>query len=338
MIRDKRLRTFLVLLVSTMALLVGCATPKPQPFNLTADQTTLTQQYVEIKKANKLKGIKKVAISQYFVEFVTKSYGGATASNAQQKSSSTVGVWANLKGIETEQFQAITDKMYEQMVEEFKKAGIEVIPVEQLKQSKSFQKLVEKEKKAPYEISSWNRTSQMFAAKGLPLYFDPNDKRLGLGNMFASQFSNFNPEKWEEKIAEEMDTAVLKANFTVTYANMETKGGQFRNKAEVNTDLKVTLIPEDTNYTVVSKNGTSRFILKEPVFADGKFIIEVKDALTAGDKTANALSSIAGAFSGTTSKTLKFDAKADSAAYKDLVEKHIGAIDNLFFNQMKANF
>lgn len=306
-------------------------------FNLSGDPAKLTDQFLTIKKADKLKGIKKVVIPQFMVQFYTMNSGAATASNAS-KNSSTISVSYTLKNVDQAQMQAITDKMYDKVVAELQQAGIEVIPVDAYKQDKPFQKLLADAKKAPFEVSKNDSTSIFFGAKGLPVYFSTTDKRLPLGNMFAAQFSNFNPEKWEEQIAEDKDAAVLIVNYAVTFAFMETKGGFWGKSASVNTQLQVTLIPEDTKYTIYSKNGTTRFTLKEAVYADGKFITDITDALRADEKAANAIGGFLGALSGTKSTTKKNNANADVTAYTTLVEKHILAIDSLIFSQMKANF
>jgi len=331
--RTKGLAAALVVFVIIAGFMAGCASsPPPQAFNPAGDPAALVQQYLTIKKAEKLKGIKKVAIPQFMVQFVTTSSGGASAASASSKSTAVHVTYA-LKNVDHAQLQAIADKMYDQVVDEFTKAGIEVVPVEKYNESKPFKKLLDGAKKAPYEVSQY-----YFGAKGLPVYFDKNDKRQGLGNMFAAGFSNFDPEKWEERIGEENDCASLVINYGVTFAAMTTDGGYWKNAATVNTKLKVTLIPEDTKYIVYSKNGTTRFTLKEAVYADGMFINDVTDALTSGEKTANAISGALGAMGGSSSKTLKYNANADAAAYTSLVEKHMTAIDSLIFNQMKANF
>lgn len=333
---DSAGKPFIVLII-IMAVMCGTAfADSPQVFNLSGDPAALVQQYLTVKKADKLKGIKKVVIPQFMVQFYTMNSGAATASNA--KNSTTVSVSYTLKNVEQAQMQAIADKMYDQVVAEFKQAGIEVIPVEEYKQDKPFQKLLADAKKAPFEVSKNDTTSYFFGAKGLPVYFEMNDKRLPIGGMFAAQFSNFNPEKWEEKIGEDKDAAVLIVNYAVTFAFMETKGGFWGKSASVNTQLQVTLIPEDTKYIIHSKNGTTRFTLKEAVYADGKFITDITDALRTDEKAANAIGSLLGSFTGTKSSTKKNNANADAAAYTLLVEKHILAINSLIFSQMKANF
>ena len=334
MVRTPRLTTVLAVFIVMAGFIAGCgSSPPPQSFNPAGDPTTLVEQYLTIKKAEKLKGIKKITIPQFMVQFVTRNAGSASASSAASKQTA-VHVTYNLTNVDQAQMQAIADKMYDQVVEEFTKAGIEVVPVDTYKQAKPFQKLLSSAKKAPFSVSEMDRTSVYFGAKDLPVYFAMYDKRQGLGNMFAAQFSNFNPDKWEERISEENNCAVLIVNIGVAFASMDTKGGWWKDRASVKTKLKVALLPEDTRYIVYSKEGTTRFTLKEPVFAEGTFITDVTDALRTDEKVANAI----GGALGTGSKTLKYNANADAAAYTSLVEKHITAIDSLIFGQMKANF
>jgi len=333
MARPTKFTTVLVMFSVMAGFIAGCgSSPPPQSFNPAGDPTTLVEQYLTIKKADKLKGIKKVVIPQFMVQFVTRNAGAASASSAASKQTS-VHVTYNLTNVDNAQFQAIADKMYEQVVEEFTKAGIEVVPVSTYQQAKPFQKLLNSAKKAPFTVTEMDRTSVYFGAKGLPVYFSMNDKRQGLGNMFAAQFTNFNPDKWEERIGEENDCAVLIVNYGVAFASMDTSGGWWKDRASVKTKLKIALLPEDTKYIVYSKNGTTRFTLKEPVFADGNFIIDVTDALRTDEKVANAI----GGALGSGSRTVKYNANADAAAYTSLVEKHMTAIDSLIFGQMKAN-
>lgn len=325
-------------LVGTLLTLSACS-PPPQPFNPAADQAALVKEYVDVVKEKKLKGLKKVVIPEFIVGYVTSSTGSSSATSLSSSGgSASVSVTYNLKNVDDAQFQALSDKMYEELVAEFKAAGIEVVPLETLKKNPLFQKLVANGKEAPYEVSKSGQTIRYFGAKGLPLYFDPSDKRLSIGGMFATAFSNFHPEDIEEDLAEELKVGVVKPNFSVTFASMKKSGGMGAGSASVKTSLKVTLLPEDTNYTIITEEGKSRFVLKKPLFSDAEFIDQVVDAQKTGEKVLNAVGNMIGALGGHSSKVSKYDVLAKNGAYTETASANMTGIHKLFFSQMKANF
>lgn len=180
--------------VVALSLVTAAFAGKNSTFNLNGDQSKLLKQYVTVKKPKALNGIKKVAIPQFQVEYVTNTSACATAYATQNSSNSaTVSCSYALKNMDTIQFQELTNKLYANLVEEFKTAGIEVMTQEELAADEMYQKLTKKPRPTPFDVKTMDGRSQFYSANSMPFYFDQNDKRMGLGSMFASQFSNFNP-------------------------------------------------------------------------------------------------------------------------------------------------
>ena len=91
------------------------------------------EKFVKVDNPEYLPAIKRVVITNYMVDFVSELKYTKSLSGLEAMIGADSDVSIKLVGANNEQFQAITEKFYQQTVEQLKAQGIEVVPVEELK-------------------------------------------------------------------------------------------------------------------------------------------------------------------------------------------------------------
>ena len=233
---------WLSLLIATVCLL-AC------PISATAADAEVAAPAVDVSGAEYIKGLKRLAITQFEVQFVTKHMGAASFSGSFGfgKASQTT----ELKTVQPEQMQGIVDAYYDQAVAELTAAGIEVIALPQLEANADYQNLKSKGYPAPFRQSPANRDGlsidgTFYSAHGLPVYFmkdraETEGKGTGrvsyleIGTLMSNGFKVSYVEAYEKAISKAFDAHILRVRMTVPFAEMTTSGGLFTTSSSVST-------------------------------------------------------------------------------------------------------
>ena len=99
------------------------------------------EKFVKVDNPEYLAGIKRVVITSYAVDFVSELKYSKSLSGLEAMIGADSDVTIKLVGSNNEQYQAITDKFYQQTVEQLKAQGIEVVSNEELKALPEFAEL-----------------------------------------------------------------------------------------------------------------------------------------------------------------------------------------------------
>lgn len=202
---------------------------------------------VDVSGAENIKGIKRVAITQFEIQFVTHHVGAASAASSFGLAKAALAT--ELKSVAPDQMQAIVDTYYDRVAAELSGAGIEVVPLAQLQVNADFQGLKEKGYPAPFAQAPINRDGlsikgTFYSAHGLPVYF-VNDRAesagrgkgrvnyLELGTIMSSGFKVSYAEAYERAISKAFDAHVLRVRMTLPFADMLATGGLFTTFAKV---------------------------------------------------------------------------------------------------------
>lgn len=250
----------------------------PEFFDPQAPAAAMAAKYVEIENPDYLKNVKRVVIPSFMVEYVTEAKASAELTGIALAVGGASSALIRMKGAQPEQFQAVTDRLYEQTVAELARAGIEVVPQAQLKASATFQEIAAKGEKAPREEEAKGGKGVYHTAVDLPLYFmneqafiqklfskPKDDIYLTFGTKFGSGFSTAQIPMLEEKLAKEFDAAVLKVRITFL-------GGTAQREHSIWTGGSATaqgaasFAPTATRYAFINGNGDkARLSLKSTV-------------------------------------------------------------------------
>ena len=241
-------------------------------FDLAADPATQAKTYVDVSKLTALKGLKRVVISSFQIEFAVEGSASSWAS-AMGKSAATAKSDVLLIGIENPTFQKITDDMYDKLVADLTAAGIEVLPYETLQGNENF--LIFKSRLHPTaeKVTTQDGKSLYFSPHNMPAYFLNNDKRLGMLSLLSVGMTATHPQNYEPGIAKDLDAAVLRVRMVVDIAKQATSGRMFAVPAAVKTKAESSIRAQFTEYMLVtSHNGTAVLSLAKHVNSGGQIL------------------------------------------------------------------
>jgi hypothetical protein len=298
-----------------------------------------------------LKHSSKVAVAGFRVAFVNHNYASASKQASyfagEHSSGVVVKMDVDLKGVDAQAMQAITDQAYKEFVAQLTAAGREVMPLEQLKNTAGF-KDVDPTPSSPDKPHvrepgmTDGRGYLMFSPTGLPLWFEAGNP-LGDKGPF-SQGNN----KAMNRIAAETKALVVFPMFVVDFAAMKSSGrsGQFslQNKAEVSArpelSLRLADMPivwaEDIRMGLPVGSDAGSAKLKKSLTQEGEFgAIEVVKQ----ENNEGLVSSFAslGLSIGSVRSTSKNTLHADSAKYSELATKALQQGTGLLAQTFREN-
>lgn len=223
--------------------------------------------------------VKRVAITQLVVQFMDRQDGRAVGSNTRGGAAASVMV--RLAGPGAEQYQRITEALYDEAVQVAKAAGLEVVPHEQLAALPDFQKLKDAGKPSPVEDEKFvGHGGWTFSPRGLPVVWDSDDEESFLqsnrdpdprGEQYRSGGSllggNSTAARWAEwGIAKALDAHLLKVRVTVPLAVIETSGGVMSGGASVKVKPAPRLARDVTRFTLRRERDAGRLRLDQHLF------------------------------------------------------------------------
>lgn len=349
-----------------VALIMGClgGAKGPEPLDIgsfNGNEAALADQFVSVVNPEYVKGVKKIFIPSFQVEFVTRSGASAHSYYSTQYQSADVSVAYSLKGVDDTVFQSLTDAAYGDFVTFLEARGVEVISWETLKANPVFQKIASYGERAPSEQTSRVEPkagkSRIFTPKDMPVYFTLYDKKVGIGELF-SQFgaaaSADAPHNLEARLIEELDATMARVRIVVGFADLTSQRSMYR--AAVNGTMRFTIAAEQTEIAFYNQvdsweggfgddkkkaynlntGKASLFKLQQPVISGEVIDKEIIETTSTAEKVAegalNALSLLAGSGA---SMSREYDAVADEARYQATAAKYFDILGEMFEIRIK---
>lgn len=305
----KRLAMLLLPLILTTALAEDAPT-----FDPNADPGSLASSFIEVDNLKALAGVKRVAISQFRVEFAVENSAKATSSTNTGWTSTRSQVM--LVGVPAETLQQVADALQDRFVEDLTKAGVEVMSYDVVKDNAAYKSLEAVLRTSIEPVGTQTGKSIFVGGHGTPYYLTNDDKHLGLGTMLGG-FSTTQPQNIEPAIAKELDATVLRVTVMVAFADQKTSGGMFRSGSSVDTELRLTIIPKITGMLAITPgSGKARATLEESVVM-GNEIFELRTAKKEG------YSILSGSYG-----SKKYEAATTPEAYSGIVTKYGQAVES----------
>ena len=271
------------------------------------DLKTQANKLVKVENPEYLASVKRVAIANFMVDFVSelKYSKGLSGFEAMMGADSNVSI--KLVGGNNELFQSITDRFYQQTVEQLKARGIEVVSNEELTALPEFKELASRGlSPLPSEQDAKSGKGLFFTARDLPLYlFDEaqfitsislfskpkQDDFLTFGSRFSGNFSAGQNQQLEEAIAKKLGVHLLKVRLTVMGGQL-TPDTSFWSSGKVTTRAAASFVDFVTRYAFITPEGKkARVSLKETVHT--KDIGELVNITSTGTKAADTVQNVA---------------------------------------------
>jgi hypothetical protein len=190
------------------------------PFDFDAPAAGQSEEFVHVSGAGHLKGIKKLAIVNFTVEYTMSKKAQVIARRPGATASASAEV--EIPDADPAILVQITDALYDRLVEDLKGAGIEMVPFETLKEEKRFQKLKGAQKESPWIAKVKDGVSVFVGARGRPVYLDNPDRAdflKGLGMIFGT-----NTRMHESFLANDIKGHLLSVNAVIDFADLKEKG------------------------------------------------------------------------------------------------------------------
>jgi len=189
--------------------------------------------YVDAVGTDKLKGVKRVLVPQFRVEFQLRSEVSKNVSERNVGSGfvaqRNVSVYLLLKGVEDAQLQRITDLAYQDFLKQMAAAGIEVIGPDKLASEPEFAAVEKLGKASPAVLETKDGISHFFAPNAGKVYTllrRTDQDRQGFGSGLSSGFEDMTRElpKAELALSKKYDAPCMKVLLTIAPGQAEVSG------------------------------------------------------------------------------------------------------------------
>jgi hypothetical protein len=221
--------------------------------------TTDIRKLVDVKSIKGAKGARRVAVPGYRVIFTTRSkvtapaedwlggVGGGSSSGAKASMEVVLG------NVEFETLQKIADAAYADLIADLKEGGMEVVPLETITASPSFQKMKMTGSTAdkPYTKKSRDKNTSylVVSPSAIPLWFsnfdgDISDQGMSQTNIRAVM-----------AMSKELDALMLFPIMHVDFASLGASGGKFARRASVQAKAAIYANPAYTLFYIANDKG-----------------------------------------------------------------------------------
>ena len=314
----------------------------PAPVQLDAAPTP--EKSVNVDSFKQLKNCKKVVITAFNVQFITKKDAGANAGSGGD-GAAHVNSHIKLLGLTNATFQAITDQVYTNFTKGLQSLGLEVMPYSEYAALPEYADMKSHFKTSPMEVSGGmfsGEPSQLFTPEGMPVVLFGDELALSKGNSMTAYIGMSAPFTKEAVIAKATGVAAVHVYLVVDFCQMEANGGTFSYSAKVTTKPQISISKvsrcsfffDDSMY-----NGGREYVkMKNNAFGKDEYVTEFADVTTGGQKAGDVAANVIGILGGTgdTYKNTYYQAVADPALYQAACIKYLTIVQDLMLAGIKA--
>lgn len=242
----------------------GCASG---PARLTGNEPLTVKDFIKGDDDLKLKVVKRVAIPNFFVQFVRDE--GIEIKASRHKDMLTY--FTQTREVSDAVLQKVADQLYDDFVGELKTAGIEVMPIDEMDTNPDFQAIRKEGRKSPFIEEANGRglgkeqlmgVSILTSAKGLPINIMNTFDKKWLSPGVSDSFKGATLGRASYNLAKAWKVPVLNVRMTVSMITQ--KGTSYTTSWKFKTDLYPRFVEGGTLITVFD-DSDKRFVLTRPV-------------------------------------------------------------------------
>ena len=323
------------------------AADAPAPVAVTAafNPTEQASRMFTVALPQMLKGVKRVAVPLFTIDFITADSENAETSGFAAAGRARVASFYKLKGVDQAEFQALTDAVYARFLADLQAAGFETVAIDKVQQSPTYRKLVASGKPMP----AIRNDGMLLAPAGMGSYgFSEagNAKPNLLGGLSAmgSAFSNMGSMMGAAvdtvQLGKELDAAVVEVQLRVHFVQLTNDNKGFLGRMAGTASVSSKVYPSITGATYSVQSSTrGALTLKQPLALDPNVFSEVRKAPTT---TADAAGSIAVGLlqlaigSKNSNSSEEMEAVADPARYREVVGSGLTVLNQMFVQRLRA--
>ena len=292
-----------------------------------------------------LKGIKRVAVPVFAVEFVVADNVNSTTSGFAAAGRATSSLYYKLLGVGEADFQVITDALYQQFVGDLKASGIEVLDTAQVLAAPTYRKLVATGSPAPIKTDS----TLMMSPPGLGIY---GFARTGGGNSAKSKsvfgalsdigagFAAVGAITDTIQLGTELDASLIEVRMRVSFVQLNDDSKGFFGRLSSTAATSGRSFPSVDNVMIGVQSGPwrSTVTMNHTLTLDNAAFAEVREkASTTGDMVGavavGLLKLAIGSKDSSSSKEL--EVVADPAKYRDVVGAGLGSAGRMLVARLQ---
>lgn len=293
-----------------------------------------------------LKGIQRVAVPVFAVEFIVADNVSASTSGFGAAGRSTSSVYVKLLGVGEPDFQAITEVLHQQFLADLKASGLEVVDTAKVRAAPSYAKLLASGSPAPIKSDS----SLMMSPPGLGIY---GFAKMGGGSsgerkgLFAALsdvgagFSAVGAIGDTMQLGTELEASLIEVRMRVNFAQLADENKGFFGRMAGSAKASAKMFPSVDNLMVAVQTGPQRSTLigKHLLTLSSDAFAEVREKASTGADVAGAvavglLRLALGSKDSSSSKEL--EVVAEPTAYKAVVGQGLAAAGQMVVARMKA--
>ena len=298
-----------------------------------------------IPDAAALKGIKRVAVPVFAVEFIVADNVTATTSSFGAAGRASSSQYYKLLGVGQPDFQAITDGLYLRFLDELRASGVEVLDAAQVAAAPTYAKLVASGSPAPIISSS----TLMMSPPGLGLY---GFAKMGGGNssskknLFAAfsevgaGFAAVGAMGDTIQLANDLNASLLEVRMRVNFVKLTDNNKGFFGKLAGSASTTGKSFPSVDNVMMSVQSGPTRssVTMKHTLTLDSAAFADVREKATtkadvAGAVALGLLQMAIG--SGDSSSTKEMEVIADPEKYRQVVGDGLNTAGSMLVARLK---
>ena len=293
-----------------------------------------------------LKGIKRVAVPVFAVEFILADNVNAQTSGFGSAGRASSSLYYKLLGVGEPEFQAITDALYTQFLAELKASGVEVIEASQVAAAPTYKKLVAGGSPAPIKSD----TTMMMSPPGLGIY---GFAKMGGGNSasgrsvfsaissMGSGFAAVGAIGDTIQLSTDLDASLIEVRMRVNFVQLSDDNKGFFGRLSGTASASGKAFPSVDNVMMSVQSGPMRstVTMKHTLSLDTAAFAEVREkATTTGDVAGAVAVGLLRLALGSkdSSSSQELEVVADPARYKDVVGAGLGAAGSMLVARMKT--
>ncbi len=331
--------------------ILACAAMLAPGLSMAADSAVAIDQHFRaadmapqlikvVNEGKQVSGLKRLAITGFDVEFVTKGSASASATDIGKRGTARTTMTVTLGGVGDAEFQSIVDKLYTDFTAQLATAGFELVPTSQILASPSYRKLTSGGGPSPYKKDGGGEWSTVVAPEGRPVHGFSTQSKGGSPLAALSAMSSVasiigaTPD-----LLKELDATLVNVRMVVRFVDLASSSSSFLNRisgsAEVNGKVNPTISADGTTLTLQNAYSGARLELARPLQVDAAAIPEIKDTTSAATNVGLAVLSLAMG-TGSSSSVSEKQATADPAQYRQLVGDALQQVGSMMIEQMKG--
>ena len=293
-----------------------------------------------------LKGITRVAVPVFVVDFVTADNVRTQTSGFASAGRASSGLYYKLLGVGEPEFQALTDAMYADFLQRLKDSGLEVLGKEEFQAAPTYRKLADGGEKAPVKSS----TNTVLTPAGMPIYgfarmssgpAKPSSGLFGALSGIGAGFSAAGDAIAGVDLATQLNAATIEVRLRVNFVELADNNKGFFGRLSNTASTTGKAFPSIDGVMVQVQQGQIRssMTLDRVLMLDPAVFAEVREKpTTAGDVAGAVLVGLIRLASNSkdSSSSTEMEAIADPARYKQIVGAGMGSLSDVVVARLKA--